>query len=126
MGKGYNDAFIANLSAIVRRLRAGEDIEIVSGPDDICAPLVNSGTSEQPHCLNKSVSERDDLAASKVSELLSYQISRGRRISCNSQFLQQMHHAFVSGTIRQACFGCQWNELCSSVALNREGKIHSR
>lgn len=39
-GAGYSQRFTRNLAAIVERLSAGEEILIVAGPDDICAPVV--------------------------------------------------------------------------------------
>ncbi|WP_439343967.1 DUF1284 domain-containing protein [Vacuolonema iberomarrocanum] len=55
-GKGYSPAFIANYDAIAARLSKGEDIVIVCGPDDICAPLLSDS---EPHCWSASVTERD-------------------------------------------------------------------
>ena len=40
VGRGYSPAFTANMSKIAQRLGAGEDIELVARPDDICAPLL--------------------------------------------------------------------------------------
>ena len=60
VGKGYSPAFTANYDAIAERLSRGEDILLVSGPDDICAPLLDE---PEPHCLNEGVIERDRLAA---------------------------------------------------------------
>ncbi|WP_292282104.1 DUF1284 domain-containing protein, partial [Mesorhizobium sp.] len=48
VGKGYSPAFTANYDVVVKRLAGGEDILIVSGPDDICAPLLSES---EPHCL---------------------------------------------------------------------------
>ncbi len=39
VGKGYSPAFVENYEVIAARLSAGEEIELVAGPDDICGPL---------------------------------------------------------------------------------------
>ncbi len=60
VGKGYGPAFTANMTAVAERLCAGEDIELVAEPDDICAPL--RGVPD-PHCHRASIVERDRAAA---------------------------------------------------------------
>ncbi|RUZ88238.1 DUF1284 domain-containing protein, partial [Mesorhizobium sp. M7A.F.Ca.US.006.01.2.1] len=51
VGKGYSPAFTANYDRVAERLSRGEDILLVSGPDDVCAPLLDE---PEPHCLNES------------------------------------------------------------------------
>ncbi|MBB2973510.1 DUF1284 domain-containing protein [Mesorhizobium sp. RMAD-H1] len=115
VGKGYSPAFIANYDAIAGRLAAGEDILLVAGPDDICAPLI--GTTEC-HCFYESVTERDAKAMEAVSGLLGRPLSPGSRIALDRQMLELMHAAFASGQARQACQACEWFELCSNVAAS--------
>ena len=38
IGKGYGTAFTDNMTVIAGRVSAGENVEIVDGPDEICAP----------------------------------------------------------------------------------------
>lgn len=113
VGKGYSLAFVANYNAIAGRLAHGEDIMIVSGPDDICAPLLDES---EPHCLRESVMERDRLAARDIGVLLGVPVQEGCRIAPDPDLLMLMRTAFSAGDIRSACVGCQWDELCSSVA----------
>ena len=75
-GKGYSAAFTANYDVIAGRISQGEDVLIVEGPDDICAPLL--GDSE-PHCWRDSVTERDRLAARDLRELLETRFELTRR-----------------------------------------------
>ena len=56
VGKGYTQSFTVNYDRVAERLNRGEEIEIVAGPDDICAPLL---CGDAAHCFRKSVSERD-------------------------------------------------------------------
>lgn len=113
VGKGYSPAFTANYDGIADRLSQGEDILIVSGPDDVCAPLLDEA---EPHCLRESAVERDWLAAADVEELLARPIRVGARLDLDAATLARMRQAFSAGFVRKACGGCEWNELCSTVA----------
>ena len=113
VGKGYSPAFTANYDGIADRLSQGEDILIVSGPDDVCAPLLDEA---EPHCLRESAVERDWLAAADVEELLARPIRVGARLDLDAAILARMRQAFSAGLVRKACGGCEWNELCSTVA----------
>ncbi|ADV14174.1 DUF1284 domain-containing protein [Mesorhizobium ciceri] len=113
VGKGYSPAFTANYDRVAERLSRGEDILLVSGPDDVCAPLLDE---LEPHCLNESVVERDRLATQDVGELLARPIRVGTRLDLDPAMLGRMRQAFSAGLVRKACGGCEWNELCSTIA----------
>jgi hypothetical protein len=113
VGKGYGPAFTANYDVLAERLSLGEDVLVVSGPDDICAPLLGE---EEPHCLRDSAAERDRLAALDVGALLARPIQVGCRLSLDAAVLARMREAFSAGRTRKACHGCEWNDLCSAVA----------
>ena len=115
VGKGYSPAFTANYDVIAGRLSRGEDILIVSGPDDICAPLLGE---PEPHCWGESVVERDRLAARDVEDLLARPIKPGIHIDLDAQTLARMREAFSAGLTRNACQGCEWAGLCSQVAAS--------
>jgi hypothetical protein len=113
VGKGYGPAFTANYDVIAGRLGAGEGILVVAGPDDICAPLLDG---PEPHCWNESVIERDRLAARDVGDLLSRPIGAGTRLVLEAATLTRLRQAFSTGQTRNACGGCEWAGLCSSIA----------
>ena len=115
VGKGYSPAFTANYDLIADRLGRGEDILLVSGPDDICAPLLGE---PEPHCLQESVGERDRLAARDLGELLARPIGLGVRLDLDAAILTRMRQAFSTGLTRNACPGCEWAEFCSAIAAN--------
>lgn len=115
VGKGYSPAFTANYDVIAGRLSRGEDILVVSGPDDICAPLLGE---PEPHCWGESVVERDRLAARDVGDLLARPIKPGICIDLDAQTLARMREAFSAGLTRNACQGCEWAGLCSQVAAS--------
>jgi hypothetical protein len=115
IGEGYTPAFTENYRRIADRLSVGEDIEIVAGPDDICAPLLPGGA---PHCLNASVVMRDEAAAEAVGRLLGMPVSEGTRLTPDGSTLARLRRNFAFGTIRRACEDCEWAELCGHVANN--------
>lgn len=123
VGKGYTAAFTTNYNIIMERLLQGEDILIISGPDDLCAPLLDQVA---PHCFRESVIERDLLAARDISKLLACRIETGSRITLDPKILHHMRRGFANGALRTACTGCEWNALCNSVAINDYDGVHIR
>ncbi len=113
VGRGYTPAFTANYDVIIGRLGAGEAIELVAGPDDVCAPLL---TTTAPHCHNESVIERDRLARLAVADLLAPGLDLTRPFRLDPAMLATLRSAFSTGQIRPACAGCEWSDLCDSVA----------
>lgn len=115
VGRGYSPAFTANMTAVAERLGAGEDIELVAEPDDICAPLLDG---PDPHCHRASVVERDRAAARDLSPLLGFEIRTGTHLVLDDDVIGRLRAAFASGTTRSACTGCEWVDLCGSIAAS--------
>lgn len=111
-GKGYSPNFTANYDLISMRLSRGEEIEIVEGPDDVCAPLL---AEDGAHCWRESVIERDKQAACDLGKL-GIAIEPGRTTSLDAALLSRMRAAFGKGLTRPACAGCEWSDLCSAIA----------
>lgn len=113
VGKGYSAAFTANYDAIAARIGDGEDIQIIAGPDDICAPLLGDA---EPHCHRDSVIERDRLALRDVGELLATPLELGQRLTLEPMLVLRMREAFTAGRTREACVGCEWHSLCTTIS----------
>jgi len=113
VGEGYSKAFTANYDLIVARLTRGEDILLVAGPDDVCAPLLGDA---EPHCHRESVVERDRLAALAASQLLGLEVAPGLSLTLSPVHIAQMRQAFSAGTSRAACADCEWSALCTRIA----------
>lgn len=113
VGEGYTPAFTENYIAIAHRLSSGEEIELVDGPDDICAPLLSGAAA---HCHNESVVARDEAAAEAVGRLLGVKVGKGTRIRPDAALLKRLRRNFALGTIRKACGECEWSELCNDIA----------
>ncbi len=113
VGKGYSPAFTASFDAIAARLAGGEPAVIVSGPDDICAPLLGA---DDAHCHRASVLERDRHAARDVGALLACAVGEGTRLVFDAGLLARLRAAFAGSAIRRACAGCEWRNLCTDIA----------
>ncbi len=112
VGKGYSAEFIANYDRIVARLSEGEDILIVEGPDDICAPLL-AGTD--PHCLNASVMVRDKLALRDLGAIWGVTLAPGTPFRFEPAMIAGLRADFPPSR-RAACRGCEWLPLCTEIA----------
>lgn len=117
-GKGYSAAFTANFDGIAARLAQGEDVLIVEGPDDICAPLRDDA---EAHCWRDGVRERDRLAARDLAKFLESPIQAGSRLTLAPASLRDMRRAFAAGRSRAACLGCEWSDLCTAIAASDYG-----
>ena len=116
VGEGYTPAFTENYRRIAERLTKGEEIKLVSGPDDICAPLLDE---KEPHCFKASVIERDAAALADVAMLLGEEIDIGAVLLPDAALLAKLRRNFASGEIRHACNGCEWGDLCSRIAAGK-------
>ncbi len=112
-GKGYSPAFTAGFTRIAARITGGEAVQIVDGPDDICAPLLDD---PQAHCMNASVTLRDAASTRDVGHLLGRTIQTGDQLVLDRGTIAQMRAAFQRGQIRNACARCDWASLCSDIA----------
>lgn len=113
VGKGYNPAFTANLQRVTERLAAGEGVVLVDGPDDICQPLADDPDA---HCHGESAAERDRLALKDITALLDMPLTTGAPLSFDQATIARLRQAFAGKTIRKACDGCPWRDLCTEVA----------
>lgn len=116
-GVGYSPEFVANFERIVERVGresgAGEEIEVVDGPDDVCMPLLGSSGC---HCMEPGPASRDRTAAEQVEDLLGLRIVPATRLRLSLERVGAMRAAFQQGIIRAACAGCPWKSMCDQVA----------
>jgi uncharacterized protein len=104
VGEGYTPEFVANFTAIIARLRGGEPLELVDGPDDICAAL--GGHAAGQHCQSADTRERDTRARDAL----------GVCAVLDQQTVADLRARFARGEIRSACRGCSWHALCDEIA----------
>lgn len=111
-GKGYSDGFVAAMDRVVDRIRAGAPIDLVAGPDDICA--AHMAEEADPHCVRASAAERDVRAVAAFAAQFGLTGTVDGRIAFSAW--DAARDAFRAGTIRDACEGCPWGELCTAIA----------
>lgn len=115
VGKGYSPAFTDNMTVVAGRIAAGETIEIVEGPDDICVPRQ---AETNPHCRDDSIHNRDLQAAQDVGKILKISVRSGVKLSLDKHTLKRLRAAFTQNLVRSACHDCQWDEICSALSKN--------
>ncbi|MBD8685704.1 MULTISPECIES: DUF1284 domain-containing protein [unclassified Rhizobium] len=113
VGKGYTHGFTVNYDRVAARLRGGEEIEIISGPDDICEPLLDD---KDAHCFAHSVVGRDASALDAVGQWLGRNLQIGDQINPDEAFIETLRAGFKHGHLRQPCSGCEWTSLCDRIA----------
>lgn len=113
VGRGYTSVFTANYRRIVARLNAGEPVELVEGPDDICAPML---TEQGSHCRTESVAQRDAQARAALAQRLGLVLEQSGRIVLTTERLAQMRAAYAEGAMQAACTGCEWAAFCTDIA----------
>lgn len=116
-GTGYSAAFVKNFDAVVARLAAGEAFVLVDGPDVICAPLC-AAEGGGAHCHQASAAERDRRAAREVVPFLAPPVDPAGRRTLDAATLARLRAAFARGSIRGACAGCEWADLCTGIAAS--------
>ncbi len=118
IGRGYSPAFVAGFDSVLQRLASGEEVLLVSGPDELCRPLRGDPAA---HCHRDSVRQRDALAADQLRSeqglaLNTQADGAGSRFLPSDALLHRLREAFAAGRVRAACAGCEWSPLCSDVA----------
>lgn len=136
IGRGYTSEFTENMTAVIGRINQGAKIQIVSGADDICTPMLNDVSH---HCDSSDVNQRDKAALITVSMVLSRHVQVGDALSLSGDDVQTLHRAFVQNPsihhrnardicvpFRAACHTCPWEETCTEIAdTGFKGKILS-
>lgn len=115
VGKGYSAGFVAAMDAVVDRIRAGAPVDLVDGPDDICAALMDEAA--EPHCVLASAADRDVKAIAAMAAVLHVRPAPGGRLGTFP--MEAARAAFRTGATREACRGCPWTDLCTAVAETR-------
>ena len=118
---GYSPAFSKNYKDVVRRLNAGEPVDLVDGPDEICATLIREET--EPHCFNCSVIKRDKAAVKLASQVLGSELHVGDELVLNSRLIGKMREAYAEGNFRKACENCEWVQFCAEIASSGYEKV---
>ncbi|WP_298815149.1 DUF1284 domain-containing protein [uncultured Roseibium sp.] len=121
LGRGYTPDFVKNYDQIIQRLNKGEALSLVTGPDDICAPMLAEAGC---HCHNDSVRVRDEMAARQIGAVLKTSLVGNMALRLTTSQVLALRAAFANGAIRAGCEGCEWYELCSNIAAKKFRGCH--
>jgi uncharacterized protein len=115
-GAGYSEPFIANMDAKVQAIAAGQDVQLVIGPDDICAGFTDKCRETVDHdCKVADTLQLDQLAIDAVSNLLQRDLSHA--VPLKGTDIATLRDAYAKGSIRAACTDCSWKSFCDDIAL---------
>jgi len=136
-GRGYTPRFTSSMDDLIQRLGNGEEIDLIDGPDDICAPwiaemgiaemgIAEAGIKEPgshtdiraPHCHEARITGRDQRAAADIAQLLGRDLAIGSRLRLDADLLNRLRNAYRADTIRSGCGGCEWKDFCDSLSAS--------
>jgi uncharacterized protein len=122
-GLGYSAEFTANMTAQIDRIKDGAQVVLVERPDDICAGMTKACINATGHdCQMADIIDMDKTARVAVEAVLNRNLGFGSPIS--SKDLKKLRVAFAQGSIRKACIGCLWIELCNQIAADNFSGTH--
>ncbi len=112
-GHGYNASFTAKMTAAVKAMRAGEGLELLIGPDGLCASCPNRRENGGCSLGTEDVTSRDE-AALRVLRFFPGEQTSWPQVKRRLSRLTEKE-------FRSVCGHCRWQKagLCS-LALLRE------
>ena len=108
-GKGYSEAFVANMAQVVATLRASDPLLTLRGaPDAVCrsCPYNRLGV-----CDSAEKVARYDAAVLRLTGLKNGDTLRWSALSALAR-----ERILVPGRLGEVCGDCQWYEICSQAA----------
>lgn len=113
-GLGYDDDFIAGMAAVVRRLRQpGARVEIVAGPDDICAACPHAG---RERCQRREAHPRDAATLAALGLPIGY-------LDDAATLFADITARITPERLDILCAGCSWQALGLCAEGIRRGAI---
>ncbi|MFZ5906319.1 MAG: DUF1284 domain-containing protein [Nitrospirota bacterium] len=105
-GEGYRPDFVENLRKVLDRAKAGEQIEICEGPDDICrmCPFL-----EKDRCLYHEDAEEEIREMDRAATDL-LRIRSGGNIAWPD--IQERIPGIFTVWVRKFCGDCDWFTVC--------------
>ena len=105
-GEGYRPEFVAYLGSILKRAVKGEQIEVVCGPDDVCAKCLFLRADK---CLyndnaDEEIREMDETAVQLQKT------RKGERV--HWQDLRENLPRIFGIWSKKYCKGCDWRKAC--------------
>lgn len=109
-GEGYLPDFVTNLRNVIERAKAGEQIEVCEGADDVCSACPSL---QEQRCLYSEDSEEENREMDRAAiELL--RIRSHMKISW-PEMTERIPEIFASWT-GKFCWGCDWLAVCRNTS----------
>jgi len=108
-GEGYNLEFVDNLREIFKKVKTGAEIEVCSGPDDVCkmCPYIKDTRCFYKKDAEPEIREMDRTALNLL------RLKTGSII--NWQHVKSLIPEVLSEWSKQYCNDCDWREVCEKV-----------
>jgi len=108
-GEGYNPEFVENLKEVMKRVEDGAEIEVYSGPDDICkkCPYLKGEMCLYTEDADAGIREMDR----KAGELLKIKNITGVKW----QVIRRKIPEIFSEWEREYCEDCDWRKVCEKT-----------
>ena len=118
IGKGYSDVFVESYDQVINQLKSGQhDIVIVRGPDAICAPRLCDPSDTECHCRESHINDRDDEALADLNKMPEFaMLDIGSTLKLTKNLINRLRDVYKKGSIRTACNGCEWKDLCDGIS----------
>lgn len=109
-GEGYNPEFVTNLSGVITRALAGEEIAVQSGPDDVCGrcPYLRNSICSFNKGADDEIREMDKTALALL------QVKTGSRVQWSD--MKEKISSIFSQWSRTYCRICDWRSACGKDA----------
>ncbi|OHE58552.1 MAG: hypothetical protein A2Z47_03695 [Thermodesulfovibrio sp. RBG_19FT_COMBO_42_12] len=113
-GEGYNPEFVKNLREILKRVEAGEELEVCSGADNVCkkCPYLKGKLCLYDKDAEAEIRAMDKRAMGllrlKTRDRVKWQEIRKR--------IPEIFHAWL----REYCENCDWRKVCEKTGMYRK------
>lgn len=114
-GQGYSQEFVENLEDMMRRARESEEIEVVSGADDVCRACLSL---QGDKCVAKPGMD------AKIREMDAEAVAHlGVEVGAKVYWRQITAKVMVpsKGWMAGFCEGCDWEKVCAVLSLPVNG-----
>ena len=107
-GEGYPEEYIDNLRNIMEKVKSGEKIRVVCGPDDVCGmcPYLSEG-----RCGYKKEGMDEEIEELDMKALDLLKVSPGEKVNW-SEIKEKVASASKDWFL-SFCEGCDWERYCS-------------
>jgi uncharacterized protein len=101
---------------LVADISAGRPVELMHGPDAICAGLDAAGRALCNHdCAKAETRALDEMAVRDITPILGY---LDGPLVLNVDKIASLREAFAANTIRAACARCPWHDFCDDIVAD--------